>query len=168
MVQITHFYHLFLHFLLLIWKYHWCLTCHQPIGASTCLEKSQTKWGPNQHHKLNISWFNNGNCAKFVHHNLYLSHINIVNWKHIWNKDFLEDAKSMWHSFIHRFVFPSSNLSCVKRIFNAWCSCIKCTNVWMNKLHMIFIIILSHAKFVMKASKVCLTSYTMPLISMIC
>jgi hypothetical protein len=37
-------------------------------------------------------------------HNSYVSHINIMHWKHIWDMDLLEDAKSMWHSPIHRFV----------------------------------------------------------------
>ncbi len=36
--------------------------------------------------------------------NLYIFHINIVHWKHIWNTSLLKDAKFIWHLFIHRFV----------------------------------------------------------------
>jgi hypothetical protein len=28
-------------------------------------------------------------------HNLYISHINIVHWKHIWDMNLLEDEKSV-------------------------------------------------------------------------
>jgi hypothetical protein len=38
----------------------------------------------------------------------------------------------------------------VKYIFNAWYSYVQYMNLWINELHMIFIINSSHAKFVMK------------------
>ncbi len=81
--------------------------------------------------------------------NLYISRINIMHWKHIWNMNLLEDAKSMWHSFIHRSYFIHQHIySCVKHVFNAWYLCVKCTNLEMNKFHMVFIINTPHAKFV--------------------
>jgi hypothetical protein len=59
----------------------------------------------------------------------------------------------MWNScdifsFICSF-HPSTNYLHVKCVFNTWYSCVKCTNLWMNKFHMIFIINSSHGKFVM-------------------
>jgi hypothetical protein len=44
--------------------------------------------------------------------------------------------------FIRQYIYP-----CVKCVFNAWYFCLNCMNLWMNKLHMIFIINSSHAKF---------------------
>jgi hypothetical protein len=45
-------------------------------------------------------------------HNLYISRTNIVYWKRIWDMDLLKDTKSVWHLFIHRFIFrPSTHLS---------------------------------------------------------
>jgi hypothetical protein len=41
----------------------------------------------------------------------------------------------------------------VKRVFNAWCSFEKCTNLWMNELCTIFIINSSHVKFVMRGHR---------------
>jgi hypothetical protein len=41
-------------------------------------------------------------------HNSYVLHINIVYWKQIWKIDLLEDAKFVWHSFIHKFILHSS------------------------------------------------------------
>ncbi len=38
---------------------------------------------------------------------------------------------------------------CVKHVFNAWYSCVKCTKLWMNEFYTIFIINLSYVKFVM-------------------
>jgi hypothetical protein len=62
--------------------------------------------------------------------------------------DLLEDAKFMWHSFIHRFVLHSpTHLSMCWTCFHAQYSCEKCTNLWMNELQMIFIINSSHVKF---------------------
>jgi hypothetical protein len=43
-----------------------------------------------------------------LNHNSYISHTNIVHWKHIWDMSLLEDVKFMWHSFIHRFILHSS------------------------------------------------------------
>jgi hypothetical protein len=46
--------------------------------------------------------------------------------------------------FIHQNIYPY-----VKHVFNAWYWCVKCTNLWMNKFDMIFIINLLHVKFVL-------------------
>jgi hypothetical protein len=81
-------------------------------------------------------------------HNSYVSLIKIVYWKHIWNTNLLEDAKFMWHSFIGLYFIHQHNYMCVKHVFNAWYSYVKCTNLWMNELCMIFVISASHAKFV--------------------
>jgi hypothetical protein len=89
-------------------------------------------------------------------YNLYVSCIDIMHWKHIWHTDLLKDAKSVWHLFIHRFIlhFICQHIySCVKRVFNAWCLCVKSMNLWMNELHMIFNVNLSCAKFVMMTIK---------------
>jgi hypothetical protein len=55
--------------------------------------------------------------------------------------------------FIHfislYFTHKHINL-CVKYILNAWYSCVQYMNLWMNELHMIFIINSLHVKFVMK------------------
>jgi hypothetical protein len=67
---------------------------------------------------------------------LYISRTSIVHWKHIWHTYLLENVKFMWiHSFIgsyfiHQHIFP-----CVKHVFNAWYSYVKCTNLWMDELH---------------------------------
>jgi hypothetical protein len=37
-------------------------------------------------------------------HNSYVSHIDIVHWKHIWHTDLSKNVKFVWHLFIHRFV----------------------------------------------------------------
>jgi len=80
--------------------------------------------------------------------NLCISHIKIMYWKHIWNTNLLEDAKFVWHLFIYRFVLHlSTHLSSVTHVFNARYSCVKCTNLWMNELCMVFVINASHAKF---------------------
>jgi hypothetical protein len=78
------------------------------------------------HHKLNISWFSDGNCVKFVHSYF----VCFMHWYHalknIWHSTFLKNTKIMWHSFIHRFVLHSSTIySCVKCVLNAWYSCVK-------------------------------------------
>jgi len=52
-------------------------------------------------------------------------------------------------SFIGLHFICQRIYSCVKHVFNAWYLCVKCTNLWMNELHMTFIINLSHVKFVM-------------------
>lgn len=73
------------------------------------------------HHKLSILWLRNGNCAKFVHSNLYVSWINIMHWKHVSHTNLLKDVKAMhdicsfigWY-FIRQHIYP-----CVKRVFNA-------------------------------------------------
>jgi hypothetical protein len=41
-------------------------------------------------------------------HNLYISRINIMHWKHIWHMNLLEDENFVWHLFTHRFIFHSS------------------------------------------------------------
>ncbi len=52
------------------------------------------------------------------------------------------------HSFINSYFIRQANYSCVKHVFNAWYSCMKCMNLWMNKLYTIFIINSLHVKFV--------------------
>ncbi len=61
--------------------------------------------------------------------------------------------KKMWnlrdiHSFISSYFIHQNNYPCVKHVFNAWYSCVKCTNLWMNEFHTIFIVNSSHVKFV--------------------
>ncbi len=50
-------------------------------------------------------------------------------------------------SFINSYFIRQHIYPCVKCVFNTWYSCVKCTNPWMNKLRMIFIINLLHGKF---------------------
>jgi hypothetical protein len=51
-------------------------------------------------------------------YNSCVSRIDIVHWKHIWHMGLLEDAKSMWHLFIHRFVFHVSTCLSVSNMFS--------------------------------------------------
>jgi hypothetical protein len=51
------------------------------------------------------------------------------------------------HSFIGSYFIRQNIHPCVKRVFNAWYSCVKCTNLWMNEFHTIFILNSSHGKF---------------------
>jgi hypothetical protein len=60
----------------------------------------------------------------------------------------------MWNScdicsFIGSYFIHQQIYSHIKCVFNTWYSCVKCTNLCMNKFHMIFIIKSSHGKFVM-------------------
>ncbi len=82
---------------------------------------------------------------------MYVSRTNIVHWKYIWHTYFLKYTKKfMWHSFIHWFVLFCQHIyPYIKHVFNAWYSCVKCTNLWMNEFCMIFIINLLHVKFVL-------------------
>jgi hypothetical protein len=66
--------------------------------------------------------------------------------KQIYNmKRNLCDIRSFIGSyFICQHIYP-----CVKYVFNTWYSCVKCKNLWMDELCTIFIINLSHVKFVM-------------------
>ncbi len=99
-----------------------------------------------QHYFINLTSHNL--IMKIVqnsfNHKLYVSHINIVHWKHIWVMDILDIRSFIGSYFICQHIYL-----CVKRVFNAWYLCKKCTNLWMNELHMIFIINSLHAKFVM-------------------
>jgi hypothetical protein len=52
-------------------------------------------------------------------------------------------------SFIGSYFIHQHNYPYAKHVFNAWYSCVKCTNLWMNKLCMIFIINLLHVKFLL-------------------
>ncbi len=101
----------------------------------------------NKHHKLNISRFNTENCAKFVH----FTHKYCALRTHL-THGFIKRCK-MCVTFIHfiSLYFTRKHIySSVKYIFNAWHSCVQYMNLWMNELHMIFIINSSHVKFVMK------------------
>ncbi len=94
-----------------------------------------------QHHKFNISRLSNGNHQNLFTYNSYILRIDIVHWKHIWNTELLEDVKSMWHLFIHRFVLHLlTRLSLCQACFQCMMLMCKSMNLWMNKLHMIFII----------------------------
>jgi hypothetical protein len=58
----------------------------------------------------------------------------------------------MWNSydigsFIGSYFIRAHIHLCIKCVFNAWYSYAKCMNLWMNKLHMIFIINLLNVKF---------------------
>jgi hypothetical protein len=54
-------------------------------------------------------------------HDLYVSHINIMHWKHISHIDLQEDVKFVWHSFIHRFVLqPSTSFIHVLNVFSMY------------------------------------------------
>jgi len=53
------------------------------------------------------------------------------------------------HLFIRSYFIHQQIYLYVKHVFNAWHSCINCIDLWMNKLYIIFIINLSHVKFVM-------------------
>ncbi len=84
-------------------------------------------------------------------HNLYVSSINIVHWKHIWHK-FIGRCKIHVTLFVHRFVLhPLTHLSMCQMCFQHMIFMRKCMNLWMNELCTIFIINSSHAKFVMYA-----------------
>jgi hypothetical protein len=86
-------------------------------------------------------------------HNSYVSCIDIMSWKHISHTNLLKDAKSIWHSSIHRFVFyPLTHLSVCQTCFQ--CMIIVCkTYEPMNELRTIFIINSLHAKFMMYATR---------------
>jgi hypothetical protein len=57
------------------------------------------------------------------------------------------------HSFIGSYFIYQHIYPCVKHVFNAWYSHVKYTNLWMNKLCMIFIINSWHVEFVMSFQK---------------
>jgi hypothetical protein len=56
--------------------------------------------------------------------------------------------------FIHQQIY-----SYVKHVFNAWYLCLNCMNLWINELHMVFIINSSQAKFV-------IIKYPIPIMSL--
>ncbi len=111
-----------------------------------CLLEPNTK----DHHKLSILRFNNGNCEKFapswfVHFTrwywalkIHLTHRFVGRWGNLRDIfSFIVSYFICWHIY-----------SCVKRLFNAWYSCVKCMNLWMKEVCTIFIINLFHTKFV--------------------
>ncbi len=101
------------------------------------------------HHKFKISWLRNGNCVTLIHSQLILYIGSSFDTRIYWKIQNLCDIHSFISSyFIYQHIYP-----CVKCVFNAWYLCVKCINLWMNKLCMIFIINLSHAKFVMQIKK---------------
>jgi hypothetical protein len=51
-------------------------------------------------------------------YNSYVSCINILYWKRIWNIDWLEDVKFVWHLFIHKFLLHLTTHLFVYQ----WCS----------------------------------------------
>jgi hypothetical protein len=53
------------------------------------------------------------------------------------------------HSFISFYFIHQHIYLCVKHVLNTWYFCVKCTNLWMTKLCIIFIINSLHVKFVM-------------------
>ncbi len=63
------------------------------------------------------------------------------------------------HTFIGSYFIHQHIYACVKHAFNTWYSCIKCTNLWMNEFHTIFIINVSHAKFVISIHKLSMKLY---------
>jgi hypothetical protein len=84
-------------------------------------------------------------------HNLCIPRIDIMHWKHIWHiykkmRNSCDICSLIGSYFIHQNIYL-----CVKSVFNTWYSCIKCTNLWMNKFCMIFIINLLHVKFVIRS-----------------
>jgi hypothetical protein len=102
------------------------------------------------HHKYSISRLVIEIVQNSFIYNSYILHINIVHWKHIWHTNY----RRMWNScdicsFIHLYFIHQHNYPCVKCVFNIWYSCVKCTNLWMNKFYTIFIINSSHVKFLM-------------------
>jgi hypothetical protein len=52
-------------------------------------------------------------------------------------------------SFIGLYLICQHVYSCVKHVFNAWYSCAKCMNLWMDEICKIFIINSLYVKFVM-------------------
>ncbi len=75
-------------------------------------------------------------------HNSYVSSIDIMHEKtfDIWI------YKKMWNlcdicSFISSHFICQYIYRCVKCVFNAWYSCVKCTNLWMDKLCTISLLI---------------------------
>jgi len=60
--------------------------------------------------------------------NSYVSHTNIMHWKHIWNMDLLEDAKFVWHLFIHKFVLHLLTHLSLSNVFST--HDIRAENIW--------------------------------------
>jgi hypothetical protein len=139
------------------WNY-WHALCYKVENSDRLCHLSIVVWKwirPTQVEGLNITNLTSHDLVMEIvqnsfNRNSYISHTNIVHWKHIWNTNLLEDVKFVGHLFIHRFVLHCRHIYlCVKCVFNAWHSCIKCMNLWMNELHIVFIINSSHVKFVM-------------------
>jgi len=105
------------------------------------------KVGPRPiNHKLNILQFSNEKISTIIRifHTLISCIENTFERYICWKMSNLSDI----HSFIGSYFIHQHIYLCVKRVFNAWHLCIKCMNVWMNKLHTIFIINFLHFKFV--------------------
>jgi len=67
-------------------------------------------------------------------------------YRKIWNSCVIR-------SFINSYFICQHICLCVKCVFNILYSYVKCTNLWMNKLCTIFIINLSHVKFMTTPQK---------------
>jgi len=105
-------------------------------------------------HKLNISWFSNGNRVKihsFIIRMFYtlISYIGntFETWiyRKMWNLCDIRSLIGLY--FIHQHMYL-----CVKCVFSSLYLCVKCTNLWINKLRTIFIISSLHVKFVINWS----------------
>jgi hypothetical protein len=99
------------------------------------------------HHKLSISWFSNENRAKirsFIICTFQALISCIENTFDTWIYWKMQNQCDI-HLFISLYFIRQHIYMCVKRLFNTWYSCVKCTNLWMDK---IFTINSSHAKFV--------------------
>jgi hypothetical protein len=97
---------------IILWIY-WHALCYKVENSDKLCHLSILVWkwiGTTQVEELNITNFTSHDLIMEIiqnsfNHNSYISHINTMHWKHIWNMDLLENVKFVWHLFIHRFVF---------------------------------------------------------------
>ncbi len=102
-------------------------------------------------HKLSKSWLSNGKSCKIYSFIICTFHRLISCIENTFNTWIYKKMQNSYDicSFLGLYFIRPHIYLCIKCVFNAWYSSAKCMNLWMNKLHMIFIINLLNVKFVM-------------------
>ncbi len=105
-------------------------------------------------HKLNISQLSDGNRVKIRSFIIRMFYTLI---SYIENKFETWIYRKMWNlcdirSFIGLYFIHQHIYMCVKCVFSALYSRVKCMNLWINELHTIFIINSLYVKFVINWS----------------
>jgi hypothetical protein len=98
-------------FEMILWNY-WHALCYKVENSDRLCHLSIVVWKwirTTQVEGLNITNLKSHDLIMEImqnsfNRNSYISHTNIVHWKHIWNTNLLEDVKFVWHLFVHRFV----------------------------------------------------------------